>query len=181
MNNNKKELDVVITSGINLFCILFIVFNISLIIKDIIIYVVVANMALQIILSIVYYKLYKVYEIEYTSIYYINFISNILTLVLYTYYIINKNILDISFTIYLVYTFSSFYWIVIMVRDNIKKRNYKLISVDDTGIECSICYENITNNASILECKHIYHRECIDKWLVDNSTCPYCRHSLSIV
>ena len=41
---------------------------------------------------------------------------------------------------------------------------------------CVICFEGI-NNASkcrMLSCFHIYHRECIDEWLVKMASCPIC-------
>lgn len=40
---------------------------------------------------------------------------------------------------------------------------------------CSICTENFTENENIriLLCGHIYHRHCIDPWLIDfGGTCP---------
>lgn len=176
--SKQKELDVVLLSGINGFCLLILLFN-RLINNDIV-YIITSSISTQIFLSIVYYQVYKRYEIEYKIIYYINFVINILTLVLYTYYITNNSLFDIVFSVYVIYTFSSFYWLVIMCRDILKKKLYKLISLS-IDIECSICYEEITNNASKLDCGHIYHKECIDKWLQVNSTCPYCRHSLSSI
>ena len=43
-------------------------------------------------------------------------------------------------------------------------------------MECSICYELIdTNNNQILKCNHVFHKECINKWLKKNNKCPICR------
>ena len=42
---------------------------------------------------------------------------------------------------------------------------------------CAICLNNVkkTNkNSTMLECNHLYHKECIDIWLSDKNTCPYC-------
>ena len=45
---------------------------------------------------------------------------------------------------------------------------------------CSICQESTDNKlCRQLECNHTYHCECIDKWLSNNNTCPYCRKILS--
>ena len=44
--------------------------------------------------------------------------------------------------------------------------------------ECSICYEENVKECVVLRCKHVYHKECIDKWLVNNTTCPQCRYDL---
>jgi hypothetical protein len=176
--SNKKQLDVVVLTGINSFCLLILLFNRA--INNIITYIITGSIIIQIFLNVIYYKVYERYEIENKFIYYINFVINILTLVLYTYYIISISLLDIVFMVYIIYTFSSFYWLIIIVRDILRKKFYKLISLS-INTECSICYEQITNNASKLECGHIYHRECIDKWVQVNSTCPYCRHSLSSI
>ena len=42
---------------------------------------------------------------------------------------------------------------------------------------CSICLDSMdaqTNNCE-LHCEHIYHVDCIDTWLKNNTTCPQCR------
>ena len=44
---------------------------------------------------------------------------------------------------------------------------------------CSICYEEITHRTSdLLECNHLFHKECIDKWFENNYTCPICRYEV---
>jgi hypothetical protein len=40
---------------------------------------------------------------------------------------------------------------------------------------CSICLEDNINKETKLKCGHCYHSECIEKWFVENDTCPYCR------
>jgi hypothetical protein len=43
---------------------------------------------------------------------------------------------------------------------------------------CAICLNNVkkTNKktTTMLECNHYYHTECIDVWLSEKNTCPYC-------
>jgi len=46
---------------------------------------------------------------------------------------------------------------------------------------CSICTEDFVEgrNVRILPCRHIYHRRCIDPWLLNFAgTCPLCRIAL---
>ena len=44
--------------------------------------------------------------------------------------------------------------------------------------ECSICFEDINeNDKNILNCNHIYHEKCIEKWFSINHQCPLCRKS----
>jgi C-terminal processing protease CtpA/Prc len=46
--------------------------------------------------------------------------------------------------------------------------------------ECVICIEEIKDFDVIFltKCKHIYHKECIMKWLENNKTCPTCRYNI---
>uniref|UniRef100_UPI00398F525D E3 ubiquitin-protein ligase DZIP3-like isoform X2 n=1 Tax=Pristiophorus japonicus TaxID=55135 RepID=UPI00398F525D len=42
---------------------------------------------------------------------------------------------------------------------------------------CVICHEELVppKDCYVLECKHIFHKKCIDYWLKEQSTCPICR------
>ncbi|KAK3100807.1 hypothetical protein FSP39_025526 [Pinctada imbricata] len=43
--------------------------------------------------------------------------------------------------------------------------------------QCAICIEGykIAEEIRILPCKHIFHRDCVDAWLVDQRSCPMCK------
>lgn len=41
--------------------------------------------------------------------------------------------------------------------------------------ECSICLECLTTDDTILQCKHQFHKVCINLWKKTADTCPYCR------
>lgn len=48
--------------------------------------------------------------------------------------------------------------------------------------ECSLCCEAFTagSNMKLLPCGHVYHPQCIDKWLLESQagktrSCPFCR------
>ncbi|KAJ7981553.1 RING-H2 finger protein [Quillaja saponaria] len=48
----------------------------------------------------------------------------------------------------------------------------------DGGIECAVCLnvlEDEERARKLPNCKHIFHVDCIDKWLSSHSTCPICR------
>ncbi|XP_019379389.1 PREDICTED: E3 ubiquitin-protein ligase RNF149 [Gavialis gangeticus] len=55
------------------------------------------------------------------------------------------------------------------------KRGDKGLDVDAEN--CAVCIENYKpkDTVRILPCKHIFHRICIDPWLVDHRTCPMCK------
>jgi len=46
---------------------------------------------------------------------------------------------------------------------------------------CPICHDNfkLGEEASQLECGHVYHRSCISTWLAFGDTCPVCRSEMS--
>ena len=45
--------------------------------------------------------------------------------------------------------------------------------------ECPICLEKINYKSSDkLECGHLFHKCCLDKWFMNSYTCPICRHEV---
>lgn len=61
--------------------------------------------------------------------------------------------------------------------------NLKEIVVDEKNEkqmnekECTICQENFKAKeiGKELKCNHLYHKDCIERWLKMHSTCPCCR------
>ena len=46
-----------------------------------------------------------------------------------------------------------------------------------TKKDCPICFETLTtNNAVALACAHSFHPQCIRPWVMENNSCPVCRH-----
>ncbi|EJW81562.1 hypothetical protein WUBG_07527 [Wuchereria bancrofti] len=50
----------------------------------------------------------------------------------------------------------------------------------DSGAQCTTCMETFKKDelVAILECQHIFHRECILPWLRRHNTCPICRQTV---
>ena len=46
---------------------------------------------------------------------------------------------------------------------------------------CSICLEAVMhkNKCVLHNCKHSFHKKCIDRWTRNNNTCPKCRTLVS--
>ena len=44
--------------------------------------------------------------------------------------------------------------------------------------KCSICWEQIQGNSKTLLCNHKFHRNCINTWLNQSTTCPLCRREV---
>ena len=45
------------------------------------------------------------------------------------------------------------------------------------GAICSVCLDEYTAGEEIrvLNCRHVFHKSCIDNWIMLNRTCPICR------
>lgn len=44
-------------------------------------------------------------------------------------------------------------------------------------IQCVICFEDLQNTFRQLPCKHIFHKHCIDKWILhQKGNCPICNY-----
>ena len=46
---------------------------------------------------------------------------------------------------------------------------------------CSVCLDNyqIGEQKKILPCFHTFHEKCIDQWLIQNGSCPICKHRIA--
>lgn len=47
---------------------------------------------------------------------------------------------------------------------------------------CSICLNEMKQTDKLRkmrDCEHIFHKDCIDNWLLIKSNCPYCRKDCS--
>ena len=57
--------------------------------------------------------------------------------------------------------------------------NYKNLAASSSLRDCAICLEDFVDGEScrvFSVCKHIFHLDCVDKWLRNNPTCPICRN-----
>lgn len=45
---------------------------------------------------------------------------------------------------------------------------------------CAICTDTIKKNDNVigLPCGHLFHNDCIEKYLEDNNTCPICKTNI---
>lgn len=75
--------------------------------------------------------------------------------------------------------------IIYMIRSLFKKSNikiYPILAIQKFNYlnECPICLQ--TNNYKIIttNCNHIFHEECLSKWIKISKTCPICRKNLEI-
>ena len=64
----------------------------------------------------------------------------------------------------------------------ILKKKYYLKSIlisNKNKIECGICLDYVNDTGYQLDCKHIYHKDCIKKWIKIKPSCPLCREELN--
>ena len=46
---------------------------------------------------------------------------------------------------------------------------------------CTICLQNFINGENLItlpQCQHVFHEDCINKWLKGNIICPICRKNV---
>ncbi len=45
------------------------------------------------------------------------------------------------------------------------------------GAECPVCFDEMKDEKQLFEtiCHHIFHRACLEQWLLREDTCPGCR------
>jgi hypothetical protein len=67
----------------------------------------------------------------------------------------------------------------IINNDKINDLSQYVVNIEEIDVteQCSICLESyiITEKVSKLNCGHMFHGSCINKWINDNTTCPLCR------
>lgn len=50
--------------------------------------------------------------------------------------------------------------------------------------ECALCLSSFEEDDMcrvLPKCKHMFHQECTDKWLMESSSCPVCRAEVDLV
>lgn len=52
----------------------------------------------------------------------------------------------------------------------------------DNGAQCTTCFDTfkLDDEVGCLDCKHIFHRPCIEPWLKTKNSCPVCRQKVSM-
>ena len=69
----------------------------------------------------------------------------------------------------------------ILMSGNRKRRGFinTSIIIEHLEIEedCPICMEKLSGKWGHMDCKHYFHKECLDKWvkMSKNNDCPICR------
>jgi len=67
------------------------------------------------------------------------------------------------------------------LRSGFRKRRFtESFSVKSGFAECPICLDAFLKNKPVAECpcRHLYHIECIQRWLKEEPTCPVCKASV---
>ena len=50
------------------------------------------------------------------------------------------------------------------------------------SISCSICHKGVNfrdEETSVLDCGHLFHYKCLQRWLDTRTTCPECEHKIT--
>ena len=80
----------------------------------------------------------------------------------------------------------------IRVNTTLNRINYRIfmnntytipnVPITDSHKECSVCLERFEddNEIVLLNCRHIFHSQCIITWIGQHLTCPICRGRIEI-
>lgn len=68
-----------------------------------------------------------------------------------------------------------------MSQEEIDRLEFQTFGKTSEDSECTICLETLIEGEEIrvLDCNHTFHKICIDKWLILQRYCPYCRALVS--
>lgn len=58
---------------------------------------------------------------------------------------------------------------------------FRLDRLDPNNKECVVCMEDMKVGEEVrrLQCMHMFHADCVDKWLHTNKQCPICRTDIT--
>lgn len=64
-----------------------------------------------------------------------------------------------------------------------QRKEYRLVEEEreNVGTMCPICYEEFEGRSiciNLIYCGHIFHDDCLEKWIESKVTCPVCRSNL---
>tara|TARA_Y100000389_G_scaffold5904_1_gene5701 strand:+ start:9440 stop:9946 length:507 start_codon:yes stop_codon:yes gene_type:complete len=74
----------------------------------------------------------------------------------------------------------------LVIRPNPNYYHNKVIVIEEISDElCSICLEplydkeDLENNKPVisLKCNHMFHKECLDPWVINHKCCPLCKRN----
>ena len=76
-------------------------------------------------------------------------------------------------------------YLLIKEEKNCIKCNDKIYKTDEDLKKCSICLTKIKNSKIRLHCKHEFHNDCLQEWVLNgtgNNTknCPFCRSKIKL-
>ncbi|KAJ0964455.1 hypothetical protein J5N97_025593 [Dioscorea zingiberensis] len=56
----------------------------------------------------------------------------------------------------------------------------ELQGLEDASKICTVCQEELQTGVVTgqMPCKHVFHKECIEKWMLRSNNCPVCRFKL---
>jgi hypothetical protein len=63
------------------------------------------------------------------------------------------------------------------MRCNLEELQLTVFANPDEAHQCSICLEDVQSGEPTydLDCKHVFHQDCLSPWLTVSGCCPLCR------
>lgn len=68
----------------------------------------------------------------------------------------------------------------IISKNLIEKSKIYIFGKNKETKQCCICCDDFRNNNIVreLDCKHMFHINCVDTWFTEKKTCPECRFEI---
>jgi hypothetical protein len=71
-----------------------------------------------------------------------------------------------------------------LITVDILSKNTTIFIYNSESVDtCAVCLDTIRNNTIVRKlnaCNHLFHINCIDRWVANNNKCPLCRSDINV-
>lgn len=87
---------------------------------------------------------------------------------------------DSDFTFVLLYLISALIMFLFLKFHTNVYNSVENVEITDLKEDCPICLDKLYKEKSvIISCNHIFHKDCLEKWLSRKEICPLCKKKVT--